>query len=1167
MTTTEKETFFQALRAGPAVLFLGQDVLARASTADHFLTAAATKLQSPGIQTYADLLNAAAGHKREDLCGSWHRLSCCIAVPDWLDVVAGVAWNTVLTSAFHEVVNRALETEWRQVVPVWNDRYQPDDPRSRRRLHLFKLFGCVSGGRPDEQPPSNFEELLERTGEAGVMLKGLASLVTPRGILVLESYAQNDWLPFTRLAEHLQRLAAGQIHWFGVQLGQAESPEIRHLREAGKLVLHEEPLAEWITWGWEQGLLETEDQSPEFNDGVALTIGKAGKRRDFKAIDWHRGTRGLPVLDDRATQEPEPLASDDDRYLEFQSFLYDTGRRGLPRWSDYARGFAFQRAGFDKLWHAVQGQLREPSLKPEPVLLSGQSGSGKTVALCDLAFRIRKEGWPVLFLGRSFTQLDFRQVGDACEWLEGIGATAVLVIWDVLQTPSEYAALASSLAQLGRKALVVGSAYRVNPEVAKRYQCFEFKAIMDGKERAAFLSHLGKFDPGIAVQQLPLLEKLGDNFFVALYHLLTSARSNLKRGLHGEHDRGLRELKQAQAQAPPAKIDPKDWFSERLHAAGGERWQALWRGTDASDGSTPESHSKDEPFAKLSRLVLVPGRYGEDVPIDLLLRCLPDGFALLRSDAFRDIGIFEWNEDPDGNPLIGVRSSKEAELLCQSDFVTLEQETETLHLLLTNVRPGDWERPNREINFALRLLRQIEPDGPHGHRFKERLDKLVGMLSDWRQQWNQLHPELVIREANLRRERLRQFTNDLHDTAQPAKRHVYLDEFRQGRVLIMRALEKISQASHGSKSHKRLTSYLRTELGSLYGTAQEFYMQLLRVHQDAGERDEWRVELADSYQEAMEQCKLAVATDPLNARPADVRFWVARNRYRNDEDLSQEQRAELLCDMYDALEENTWQAEPEKYHARLLDLGNVLNDEKITQEALKSLDAMGSMTGHYLLAVNRVYDRDHIFRERGSLIEALDHLDRTKGVLGDLRILRLYLRVWWQLHGNPELFEGERLGASLQRSQWQFLSKLLALRLGHPEEETNAYARFLYAWSLFQQEEIGLSKDEFRMLERLGMGGKYRVVHLATWCDSAGKPIPCTGTIRRMYAGDEGERGFVYCSQIRSQIPFQAKDFVGQQLRRDGPLGDFFIAFNFRGAIADPARYYRKGNDDRRGAP
>jgi hypothetical protein len=196
----------------------------------------------------------------------------------------------------------------------------------------------------------------------------------------------------------------------------------------------------------------------------------------------------------------------------------------------------------------------------------------------------------------------------------------------------------------------------------------------------------------------------------------------------------------------------------------------------------------------------------------------------------------------------------------------------------------------------------------------------------------------------------------------------------------------------------------------------------------------------------------------------------------------------------------------------------------------------------------------------------LAYLDRTTDALDDLRILRLYLRVWWQLHGNPDLYDGERVGASLKPSEWQRLSGLLARRLLHPEEETNAYAQFLYAWSLFQLEEFARSKDEFHKLERLGMGGKYRVIRLATWCDSEGKPIPCAGTIRRLYGGDEGERGFVYCSRARSQIPFQTKDFLSQQLRRDGPLDDFYIAFNFRGAIADPAKYYHKETDGLRGA-
>jgi hypothetical protein len=811
---------------------------------------------------------------------------------------------------------------------------------------------------------------------------------------------------------------------------------------------------------------------------------------------------------------------------------------------------------------AVHYQLSEPSLKPEPILLAGQSGSGKTVALCDLAFRIRKEGWPVIFLGRQYSQLDFTRVGDACEWLENLGASAVLVIWDALQSPSDYGALANSMAQRGRKVLVVGSTYRVKEELTKRFECFEFRTKIDKDEKARFLAHLASIDRSIAKEQLPWLDDVEDNFFVAIYHLLPTARSNLKLGLHGEHDRGLRELHDAQGKTGPANADSQLWFSKLLRETAGDRWQSLW---EADKDPQAKADADRDRLLKLSRLVLVPGQFGEDVPIDLLLRCMPDGFALLRSDAFRDTGIFVWSEDPDGNPLIGVRSSKEAELLCHGDLLTIDQETQTLHDLITNIRPGDWERSNREIVFATRLLKQIEPGGPFAFRFKKRLDKLVGMLSDWRKQWNRIHPELVIREANLRREWLRQRTDALRDASQPSDSHDYLDEFRKGRALIWQALELASRISHSNKAHKKVVSHLQTELASLYGTAQEFYLTLLSTSQHSGERATWRDELEGTYGEAMEQAKLAVATDPLNARPADVRFWVARNRYRSDEEnLPEERRAELLADMYDALEENTWLSECEQLQKRLVELGDVLKDEKMSQQAMQALENMGSFTGHYLSAVSRIYDRKHVFRDRPSLIAALEQLDRVPNALEDLRILRLYLRVWWELHGNPKLFTGERIGAALSRTQWQFLSSLLVRRLHHPEEEGNAYARFLYAWCLFQVEDYNRSTEEFRALERLGMGGKHRVIQLATWCDDAGEPIPCTGTIRRLY--DEDQRGFVYCSQIRAQIPFQTKLFLEQRLQRDAPLLDFHIAFNFRGAIADPARHYRRSQASRGGS-
>jgi hypothetical protein len=260
--------------------------------------------------------------------------------------------------------------------------------------------------------------------------------------------------------------------------------------------------------------------------------------------------------------------------------------------------------------------------------------------------------------------------------------------------------------------------------------------------------------------------------------------------------------------------------------------------------------------------------------------------------------------------------------------------------------------------------------------------------------------------------------------------------------------------------------------------------------------------------------------------------------------------------MRDALEEETWEAQREQYHVRLKELGDILSDPGMSEVAVQALHAMGSMTGHYLVACDKVYDRNRDFKDQRSLQEALTYLDGVEGALNDLRILRLYLRVWWQVHGEPQLFqEAERVCVQLSPAQWKHYAMLLGRRLAHPEEEGNARTRFSYAWALFQSGDYREAQAEFAVLEKQPLTGTYRAIRLATWCDSRGRPIPCKGTIRRLFNKDE--RGTVYVPQIRMTVPFLTGDFQTQNLVREGPLRDFFIAFNFRGPIADPERHYR----------
>jgi hypothetical protein len=106
--------------------------------------------------------------------------------------------------------------------------------------------------------------------------------------------------------------------------------------------------------------------TPRNGKNCTLTT-RSGKRRTFSLHDWRQRTEGLPVLHDGATASQPPFDSDDDRYLAFRQFLYDSGTHP-PRWEDHYRGFPFVRKEARELQERVFEALEDSSLKPDPLL-------------------------------------------------------------------------------------------------------------------------------------------------------------------------------------------------------------------------------------------------------------------------------------------------------------------------------------------------------------------------------------------------------------------------------------------------------------------------------------------------------------------------------------------------------------------------------------------------------------------------------------------------------------------------------------------------------------------------------------------------------------------------------------------------------------------------------
>lgn len=1073
-----------------------------------------------------------------------------IAIPDSLQTILGVPWNAIFTSCIHDVLDRASATDWRLVDPVFSDQRIPVDPRSRTQLHLFRLYGCVTRDIDIEQPPTNQIELLQRHAVASAMLSRLPELVTPRGVFVIDALELDDWMKLDVLAEHVARLGKGQTHIFGASDEIRAAGHLPLLARMGKLAFHRETLGQVIQQAVTSGLLLTDARTRDWREGVELTL-RSGRTHIFAPPEWRRLTGGLTVLSDANCHKADDFVTKEEKYHAFREFLY--GFHATPNWSGFCHGFAFRRDAFTPLIEAVRQSLASLRLHERPVLMCGQSGVGKSVALADLAVQMRSERWPVLYFGRNYADVDYGVIETVCSQIEQLENTSTLVVWDSMNDAQTYSSLAGHLASRGRKVVVVGSCYERHPDG----QCFSFSPAMSSQEAGRFVDHLRRIDPTI-VEGVTLDEVSDPNFLAWLWRLLPEARGRLRTGLLREFDIHEQRLGSTWSERAQAIQVERGTLGALLREAGISVSQS-----DATENITARTSAGTHAsqIEKLSGLILIPARYGQDTPVDLVLRCLGrEGFDTLRS-ALQNVPVYRWVEDDRGNHFLGARQGLEADIIVRARF-TRHEEFEFIHVLLRSIRLyPDWQVPNPEVEFALRLIRAVGPDSDVRNPTSEELiglaDTLGSLLSN---NANRPNPRLLFDEGHLRREALLRLKDSLawENAAQLSDQVGCLIEQYEKAAHALTEAEVILAGSHGSQRRTRSLSFVHTEFASLYGLAQELHFRIAERHPQSQAQQLLTRALQEGFDEAVRHCKYASVYDAENAYPADVRFRVTRTRLNNDTALTPDERASLVTDLCDILEQDCWAFQAEQYERRRLELAAVLGDDMMRTKALEALSRIGSTAGEYLLAWNDMYYADHLWRPPREIDCGLDRIrnlgDRARR---DLKMVRLYTRAWWQRYGDPRLFspDAERVAAALSQEQWEHFSQWLRLRVAF-EEESSPFARFQYAWALFQTGHYRESEDEFRILDRQLTAGRFRVVRLAVWADDTGMPIVCQGTIRR--AVQDSDKGWVYVPQIRREISFQSTDFRDQLIRPDEPLRDFYVSFNFRGPIADPSRFYRR---------
>lgn len=1100
------------LNAGPRFLLLGQGpasgpVGEEAGDSAGRLPEELSPDPVTGVPAFNAIDFAAQEESRENL-----------ARPAGLDAVVAIPWNTVLTTRIDSALSRWFEADWRRVVPTASQDARGS--RSTTELQVRYLFGGL-GLPKDQQPPVDELSWIDAQRDATDLLSSMAaSLITPKGVVLVDAWSTNDWLSPRDLFNFASRLGTAQVHVFSVDDAMAADPLIAAAVSRGALRTHAESLNEFLEDARETGLLR--DSASQDGSSSRFIPANTG----FVPIEvaaWNRivGT-ARPV--DLELLEPFAHASDALAYQRFRTFLGSP--EGAPPWRAIASGMKLPRTYEAQLLKVVEAALDEPD-EVVPIVLQGQTATGKSLALVWLAQQLAKSGKAaVLHQSRRRDRPIASEIEAYSVWAEGVADLKTILIWDGMVDVDDYYALHRQLRARGQRVLIVGSSY-LNAS-AGGHRIVTAPVHLDNAEAAAYGPWLKSH--GI---DLPSVGPEADTSILAmLYRAIPETESGLRRGLALEMraaESGVESLSRERKQQEP---DARMTAVAAALVAAGLHLESLTPSDHAVEDLPDLRFTERSTTEQLSAMLLTAGRRGLGVPLELALRVVGRQGSVAIIDFMRHFDIFRWTEEPNGNQFLGVRTRLEAELLARENLTDLT-EIDVVTSLIEYVRPQfNGRTGGDEIQLIIDLMDQIGPQSAEKGRYARWYGDLAHAFAEQREHSGVIHPRLVLQEANLTREFVKRAQRSGELT-----RDERLARLRESEGLLQRTLEEAD-----SSPRARLNLYV--ELAASLGS------QVYEIGTEEGAPS--KEAISPIVERLVDAVMRARAVDPENIYPVDVLAWAAKDAIATG-GVAAAARVGLLADAKASLDsidpEDLSPGQLAKYRARQAEISGLLGEKELEIGYLQDLMSMEDPAAYYLLAVRALGAQN----DPESVKVALQVLlEAPVKIRDDWKVARLILDLYWQDRTGQRLLRGERNTVAFTEREWGYCLELLNTLRGTAAFDEYRIA-FLRGLALFHVGSITASQSEFRELGSLGLDVSRRV-HLAYLASqSDGTPRKFTGAVA--WASADGRKGRVWVDQLKTEVDFVPLRFSPDAYRSKGdPVPTFHIGFNYLGPIADPIR-------------
>lgn len=1068
-----------------------------------------------------------------------HNLSQRISTPKTLEKISQFNWNGIFTSAIDDILIRSLQSEWREVDPIYNKVRNPDDPRNRVKLHCTFLFGNVSRIDKDEVPPLKRSELTIRRQEAIHLLARLPSQITPLGALVIDAYDPNyDWLKIDDLIPVLAACLQNhiQVFLFSAVDEITQNEEIIEISKQGKIYFFNECLYEAFIHGEQENAIDLKSV-PE-DESINRFIEIKHKTLQIPPKLWNQVTESATIIDDSKLVPPLQISTDK-LYREFRNFISNAESR--LDWPGFLRGFAFDRDYENQLFLTVKCDISSKHLPENPIILSGQTGTGKTVALKHLAIKVRSEKEiPVLFIERKINLPKWEDIDVFCQWVEDNKAFTTLIIWDGMLTLDNYQSLFKYLTGRGRKVTLVGSYYRIDDEENNlKCRIINVPTVLQESEISPFLKYVEKFNPSFVSDIKTKEEFLFDeSFLVALYRLLPPSRSNIRVGIQTE----VRESESLIKSLTINQIRQSKYYllSQSLRQVEEQIAKYI---DEISDADEICGESID-PIQHLIALIMIPGKFAIEVPLDLLSRSLNKFGYVQLFDIFERVDIFQCYEDNTGNFFIGPRHPLEAKIYCQQKFGGARTEIEYARELIESIQSDDFSNGNLEIFFVVNLAHQIGPNGPEGYYYLDYYLDIANSLNKLRKDKQIFSPELILQEATLQREYVRK---KIASNITPPNAARILSDVK----------DLLSSTIRRLRNERRSINYqnlLLVELANVQGTLANYSADYSIESYD----------ILTIYREAYDNLNKVLSWATNDEHALDTLGWISRDLITRKVFDAQEE-AEIISNVLSAIDtaESGGFDVSSKVLRRKLQILDLIGKEILADDVFNSLTSQGSCAGYHLRAlypiVNIPNNREYTDEERDLFKSTYSYLEENRSTIKrDDKCLRLLLYSWWKMRTGKPLFLKERQVLNFTMEDWLYVQGILQDLDNLGKLEGNPSLMYIYGITTFHLNNITESKRIFADIDRAtyDVRGIRRLAKSYLASAPEGKPLKYYGDVE--WIDSDRNIGEVYIPYLRNKITFFPRDFHQSRLKKGDSIGEFHIGFNFIGPIADPVSYTKQ---------